>query len=159
MTGQGDSPTGEPSISKLDGELHNESGTGALLPQGGNGENLVSIPMTEEEVGQWQQRIQQATDRRKETETSWDVLLRSYLPKVKDGPVLLKVMLHFRNVHSKIGQLFYRSPEMILTPRGPSTDQLPAPPMAGAPPVRPLHPYRRRPRRRRKRPSPSSKPS
>jgi hypothetical protein len=133
MTGQGESPTASDALHNVDGELHNESGTGALLPSGGSGENLVQIPMSAEDVGQWQTRIQQATDRRKETELSWDVLLRSYLPKVKDGPVLLKVMLHFRNVHSKIGQLFYRSPEMILTPRGPASDALPTPPQAGAP--------------------------
>jgi hypothetical protein len=145
LANSGSSPGGDSGslgIAKLDGELHNESGSGALMPQGGPGQNLVTIPMTEEERGQWQTRIQQATDRRKHTEQAWDVLLRSYLPTVKDGPVLLKVMLHFRNVHSKIGQLFYRSPEMILTPRGPATDQLPlpapappGPPPMGAPPV------------------------
>lgn len=86
---------------------------------------LVSLPMTEEEVGQWWDRIERARKRVKARETEWDVLLNEYLPIVsKSGQAeTVKNNSHFRNVHSKIGQLFYRSPDLLLTPKDPSPAQ------------------------------------
>lgn len=128
-------PTDDQAMALATRELANDTGSGALLPQGGPGQQLVLIPMAEAEVGEWQERIRMAVERRTREEDKWDVLLKSYLPEVKKGPVNLKVMLHFRNVHTKIGQLFYRSPEVILTPRGPASNPLAIPPhvVAGAP--------------------------
>ena len=95
--------------------------TAGAPPPSPEGE-LVSIPLSEEEVGQWRQRIQQSIDRREQEEARWEILLKEYLPTVKAGneTEALKVNTHFRNVQTKIGLLFVRRPEIQLTPKGPA---------------------------------------
>ena len=106
---------------------------------------LVTLKMTEEEVGDWFARIELAIERRKKREEQWDLLLNEYLPIVtKSGAAeTVKVPRHFRDVHSKIGSLFYRSPDLTLTPKDPSPAQnMMQNPMAmmipGQPPAPPL---------------------
>lgn len=83
---------------------------------------LVTLEMTADEVGEWWKRIERADARVKAREDKWDILLNEYSPIVsKSGEAeTVKVQQHFRNVHSKLGQLFYRTPELILTPHDPS---------------------------------------
>src|SRR5437016_375224 len=80
---------------------------------------LVTLKMTEEEVGDWFARIELAIERRKKREEQWDLLLDEYLPVVtKSGAAeTVKVPRHFRDVHSKIGSLFYRYPDLTFTPK------------------------------------------
>lgn len=111
-----------------------------------NQSELVTLEMTEEECAQWWARVDAAETRLKAQETQWDILLNEYLPIVsKSGaPETVKVNAHFRNLHSKIGQLFYRSPDVTLTPDDPSPaqNQMPNPMQAmmppGTPPLPPL---------------------
>lgn len=104
---------------------------------------LVTLDFTPQEVGDWWKRIERARQRIKAREQKWDILLNEYLPIVsKSGEAeTVKVQQHFRNVHSKIGQLFYRSPDLMLTPHDPSllNTQMPNPmSQPGAEPMPPL---------------------
>lgn len=102
-------------------------GPGAMsVTPGPGGGPLVTLPMTADEVGEWWDRVRAARERLKREEVSWDILLREYLPTVSASgtPETVKTNGHFRNVHTKIGQLFYRSPELRLTPEGVSLDQV-----------------------------------
>lgn len=96
------------------------------------------LEMTPEDVKEWFLEIRRAEARLKEEERTWDILLDEYLPVVeKTGtPELPKVNGHFRNVHTKLGNLFYRSPNLILSPcePGPSDNQMPNPMQAMVPP-------------------------
>lgn len=100
---------------------------------------LVTLKMSPAEIGEWWKRVERARKRVKAREEKWDILLNEYLPTVtKSGEAeTVKVQAHFRNVHSKIGQLFYRSPELVLMPRdpGPGQNEMPNPmsQMPGAP--------------------------
>jgi hypothetical protein len=129
----------DPMQSQVANELRPD-GSGDPQPHGGDPSSLVTIPMTPEEVSDWRDRIKRATDRRAKAEATWDILLKAYIPVVQEGPQDPKVHLHFRNVHTKIGQLFYRSPELQLMPRRPALNQIPnpMPPMPGMPPPPPL---------------------
>lgn len=75
--------------------------------------------------------IERAENRRKNREQEWDVLLKEYMPIVSASGVAetVKVQVHFRNTHTKLGALFYRSPDIILTSAdpGPAQDTQPAP--------------------------------
>lgn len=106
--------------------------------------SLVTLKMTPDECAEWWERIKRARERRSARETLWDILLKEYLPIIsKSGEAeTVKVQQHFRNVHSKIGQLFYRSPDLIMTPRDPSplNNQIPNPMNAGRPPDQQLPP-------------------
>lgn len=105
---------------------------------------LVTMPMSEDECEQWWRRYEMGKARIKQRWEKWDTLLGEYLPIVeKSGKAeTVKVQAHFRNVHTKIGQLFYRSPDLVLTAREPSPaqDQIPnpMPPQPGMPPPAPL---------------------
>lgn len=109
---------------------------------------LVPMQMSEEDQNAWEVRIQGAEARIDQRKEDWDVLLREYLPKVSASGVVedVKVNAHFRNVHTKIGSLFYKSPDLILTANDPSPAQNMAPvpppmsPMPGQPPPPPAHP-------------------
>jgi hypothetical protein len=106
---------------------------------------LVTLSMTEDEVGQWMTRIKQSQARRLTREEKWDVLLNEYMPIVaKSGEAeTVKMNLHFRNVHTKMASLFYQRPDLILTPKdpGPANNQIPAPmPPGGLPPGAPPPP-------------------
>jgi len=86
---------------------------------------LNSIPMGPDDVKKWWSRIKRSQERRKTRADNWDILLREYLPKVTEGAEAIKVNTHFRNVHTKIGQIFVRSPEVRCSPKGPAMDQIP----------------------------------
>lgn len=116
-----------------------EPGPGDAGPTVG-GSTLVQFPLSEDEVGTWWKRIEAATGRAKAQFDTWDILLKEYLPTVsKSGDAeTVKVAKHFRNVHTKIGQLFYRKPDLVLTPDDPgpaSNSLLMPPPQPGMPPV------------------------
>lgn len=103
---------------------------------------LIPVPMSEDECGKWWERIKRAQTRRDNRVERWDILLKEYLPIVaKTGQAeTIKYNGHFRNVHSKLPQLFFRKPDLILLPRdpGPTQQTMPNPAaMAtpGAPPV------------------------
>lgn len=121
-----------------------EPGPGDVLPSAETKKrNLIEFEMPPDEVRAWWKRVEAARQRVKAREEKWDILLNEYLPIVdKSGsPETVKVMQHFRNVHSKIGQLFYRSPDLVLTPDDPSmlNMQMPNPQqMPGGPPMPPL---------------------
>lgn len=78
---------------------------------------LVSLPMTPDQMTEWWSRIKDSDDRVRKYGEAWDILLDEYMPVVKkSGEVeAVRTNVHFRNVHSKIGQLFYRSPDPVLT--------------------------------------------
>lgn len=103
--------------------------------------DLVSLKMTEEEAEEWWKRIERSRARRKAREDKWDLLLNEYMPVVsKSGEAeTVKVQTHFRNVHTKMGQLFYRAPDLVLTPDdpGPAQNKIQNPMAAMAPPGSP----------------------
>jgi hypothetical protein len=107
---------------------------------------LVTLKMTPDEVSEWWQRVERSRQRIRAREEKWDLLLKEYLPTVSPSgeAETVKVMKHFRNVHSKIGALFYRTPDLVLTPDEPSMLQVSMPnPMSqflppGMPPLPPL---------------------
>lgn len=105
---------------------------------------LVTEEMAADELSMWWKRIEKAEARIRARETAWDTLLDEYMPIVsKSGAAeTVKVQEHFRNVHSKIGNLFYRSPDLIMTPDdpGPANNTIPnpMPPQPGMPPPEPL---------------------
>lgn len=92
---------------------------------------LVTLEMTADEVGEWWERIKDDTARTDAHAKEWDILLKEYLPMVvaSGEAEAVKYNGHFRNVHSKIGQLFYRTPDLIMSPRdpGPANNQQPPP--------------------------------
>lgn len=98
---------------------------------------LVTLPYDEEFMKQMWSEVEAAEERLKEEEVEWDILLKEYIPIVKasGSPEDIKTNSHFRNVHTRLGQLFYQEPELILTARdpGPANDQRPAP--MAAPPI------------------------
>lgn len=86
-------------------------------------QSLTPLPMTLDELGAWQARIEASQQRVKQREKEWDALAKEYDPIVNDGPQAgdVKSNTHFRNTHTKIGQLFVRSPKVTLVPKGPAT--------------------------------------
>lgn len=92
---------------------------------------LVTLKMSPDEVGEWWDRIKDDTARTEAHAKEWDILLKEYLPTVSASGTAesVKYQGHFRNVHSKIGQLFYRTPDLIMSPRdpGPANNQQPPP--------------------------------
>lgn len=120
-----------------------EAGPGDVRPtiQTKGDPKLVTLPMTDEQLSQWWKDIEAANARIDSRKDRWDILLKEYLPVVVASGTseALKVGTHFRNVHTKLGQMFYRSPELFLTPDDPSPaqNQIPNPMAAmqpGAPP-------------------------
>lgn len=84
-----------------------------------DGSSLVSLEMTPDDVNKWWERIKESDDRVKQWALAWDILIDEYMPIVAKSGVAetVKTNTHFRNVHAKIGQLFYRSPDLVLTPK------------------------------------------
>lgn len=106
------------------------------------GVQLVTLQMTEEETRKWWEEVQKSRQRVKLREEKWDILLSEYLPIIsKSGEAeTVKVQQHFRNVHSKIGQVFYRSPDLVMTPDDPSMLNLSMPNPMSQPGQEPLPP-------------------
>jgi hypothetical protein len=84
------------------------------------------IPMTADELAAWWKRVELAQSERKSRETRWNELLQAYLPATTD-PEAINSNIHFRNTEQKKPQLFYRSPELILTPLEPLQDTVTGP--------------------------------
>lgn len=130
-------------LSKASEPERREAGPGDVGPSietkmdRGGQPNLIPLQgqegstMEEDEVNEWWKRIDRARARVKAREEKWDILLNEYLPIIKKSgeAETVKVMGHFRNVHSKIGQMFYRSPDLVLTADDPSllNTQMPNP--------------------------------
>ena len=116
-----------------------EAGPGDVGPSGmqQEGENLTPLTMTEDEAGNWEKAIERSRLRvKRRADEEWDVLLKEYQAMVaKSGAAeTVKVNKHFRNVHTKMGQVFFKSPELILSPKGKVLDQVPVPdPQTGIP--------------------------
>ena len=87
--------------------------------------DATAIPMTSDELAAWWTRVDLAVSARKARESRWDDLLKAYLPAT--DPEALNSNIHFRNTEQKKAQLFYRSPELILTPLEPLADQVQGP--------------------------------
>lgn len=90
---------------------------------------LVTIQMTNEDVKAWRGRISKSEEATKAREGEWDMLWKAYLPTVNANAEDVKYHGHFRNVHTKMGQLFVRSPEVRLSPKGPGKEEQPQPPV------------------------------
>lgn len=84
------------------------------------------IPMSADELAAWWKRVDLAIAARKQKETRWDELLKAYLPLDAAGEAL-NSNIHFRNTEQKKATLFYRSPELILTPLEPLAQQVTGP--------------------------------
>ena len=84
---------------------------------------LVTLSFTPEFIGAMWKEVDQAMQRVTARESQWNDLLKAYLPSYKKGPQDVKTNAHFRNVHTKLGSLFYRSPDLTLTPKDPSPAQ------------------------------------
>lgn len=121
-----------------------EAGPNDVGPTGErDGVQLVSLDFKPEDINQWWTEIERARKRVKSREDAWDTLLNEYMPIVSKSGVAetVKVQAHFRNVHTKLGNLWYRSPDVVCMPDdpGPANNQLPQPPpMPGQPPQPPL---------------------
>lgn len=110
--------------------------------------DLVDREMPEAEVRAWWARIEASDRLFKQLGEKWDTLLKAYEPELAmngaaQDASTVKSMLHFRNLHSKIGHLFYDTPEVILSPRepGPAQNMQPnplAPPMMEVPGMPPI---------------------
>lgn len=86
--------------------------------------SLNPLPMTAEELSEWWARIAASEERTKAREGQWDVLMQEYTPKVNSRAVAedVKTNIHFRNIHTKMGQLFVLAPDVRMTPKGPALD-------------------------------------
>lgn len=100
---------------------------------------LVTLPFTPGELETWYARIDRAKKRITDREAAWDALLNEYEPVVNEHASApdIKTNSHFRNIHTKSGQLFVQNPEVRLTPsvRLQQSRQIPGPPdpMTGQP--------------------------
>lgn len=107
---------------------------------------LVTLPMAEDLLKDFFVEIDKATEQTKQQAIEWDVLLKEYTPIVKASgtPETVKFNGHFRNVHTKMSDVFLKNPQVICTPRDPGPAQnMQANPMAamvppGMPPPPPL---------------------
>jgi hypothetical protein len=88
---------------------------------------LLEIPMSEEEAKKWWERIDTSDARIKKESEAWQALLKMYLPVVQGKGVAedVNTNAHFRNVHTKLGQMFVEVPEVRLepAPNGPGDNQ------------------------------------
>src|SRR5262245_61290876 len=128
-----ESPDTTPATDLAANALATRDGAGdipSIVNTGDGRETLVTAAMTKEEVQEWWKRIERADERRDNRAEMWDILLDAYTPMVTKDAETIKLSSHFRNVHSKIGQMFYRSPEIRLDPKGPTKDRYPNPTFA-----------------------------
>lgn len=82
---------------------------------------LVTLDYDEALMTRIWKDVERAELRRTNRETSWDLLLNEFMPIVSESGAAetVKVQAHFRNTQTKIGALFFRSPDLILTPDDP----------------------------------------
>lgn len=95
------------------------------------GAGLVTLEASEEFMSLIWKQVEKAESRRQSREASWDLLLNEYMPIVSASGVAetVKVQAHFRNTHSKLGGLFFKSPDLVLVPDdpGPGNNTIPDP--------------------------------
>lgn len=96
---------------------------------------LVTLPVPEGFIDQMFKEVEAAEARRRLYETEWDILLKAYCPIVTESgtPEEAKTNVQFRNVHSKLAQVFYQHPELFLEPRSPMKDPVAINPQTGQP--------------------------
>lgn len=105
---------------------------------------LISLPIAPDPVtfcDQWWGEVNKSDDRIKARAEKWDILLEEYIPVVeKTGtPEAVKTNRHFRNIHTRMAQLFYRCPDLFLEPYDPSPAQMQQPnPMQATAPMNPM---------------------
>lgn len=126
---------------KVFGEDKQQAGPDDVGPTT-NGPELVTLPFDEELMSRMFKEVEASDQRVKARQEKWDTLLEAYLPTVaKSGAAeTVKSTKHFRNLHSKIGQLFYSTPDIVCTAKEPSqvTQTMPPPPpMPGQPLTQP----------------------
>lgn len=92
---------------------------------------LVTVPLTEDQIGSWFNEIQASIEIRTRVEKSWEVLLKAYTPEVTEKSQDVKSGLHFRNVHAKKSKMFVKLPELTVTAKGQLLDKV-LDPMTGA---------------------------
>ena len=80
---------------------------------------LKTVDDTQDEIKKWWGRVDLAKQERKTHETKWDAMIEAYKPTFNQNnqPEELKTNIHFRNVHQKISQLFFKRPEINLFPK------------------------------------------
>lgn len=81
------------------------------------GSPLVTLRFTPEFIGDMWKLVDEMTTRTKTEGEKWKSLLKEYLPKVAASgtPEPVNTNSHFRNLHTKLGQLFLQSPEVRVT--------------------------------------------
>lgn len=99
------------------------SGTTEIKTAQGPPSQLITLPWTQDDMTLWLEHIKLSQERTKMRGEEWDRLLRAYLPTVVEGSEPVKVMAHFRNIHTKIGQLFVKNPELVLQSKDPGPMQ------------------------------------
>lgn len=89
-------------------------------------QQLNVIQCKPDELTQWWKRIEQGEQRIADRSDKWDILLKAYMPLVVPGGTgeTVKTNAHFRNVHTKIGQIFVKSPKVLFTAEGPTRDKV-----------------------------------
>src|SRR5438132_3108582 len=133
---------------------HREAGPGDVGPsvnptdpqqQAAPGQNpLVTLDFDEDLLKTFWDLIDQSDQRVNLVAEQWDILLDDYRPLVLKGAQKIKNNGHFRNVHTKLGSLFYRVPDLILEPDDPGPannemhNQMNAQLRPGVPPMPPL---------------------
>lgn len=114
---------------------------GPTMNMGDQQDQLVTVPLTADQCNEWWGRIQAWDDRMKKEMEDWKTLMDAYTPKVSKGgqPEDVNANSHFRNVHTKLGQMFVTVPRVTMepSPNSPADDQRPGPPdpMTGQPSV------------------------
>lgn len=87
---------------------------------------LNTVKLTADQLDQWWKDIAAAEELIKNKAQKWDVLLKAYMPMVVQSGTGedVKTQLHFRNVHTKIGQMFVKSPKVLFEAEGPMRDKV-----------------------------------
>lgn len=91
--------------------------TGAQSPT----DPLVPLKFTPEFIEEMFKEIADAQKLRDDYATKWDILIKEYIPDViaSGQPESIKSNIHFRDVHTKLAQIFYQNPELILEAKMP----------------------------------------
>lgn len=91
--------------------------TGAQSPA----DPLVTLQFAPEFIEEMFKEIQDAQKVRDEYAAKWDILIKEYIPDVRAAGEAesVKSNIHFRDVHTKLAQIFYQNPELILESKMP----------------------------------------
>jgi hypothetical protein len=80
---------------------------------------VANFPMSEADVQVWWNGVNLSRAKRDRLACMWDKLLEAYLPPEDTSADSINSNVHFRNVESKKAQLFFRLPDLQLTPLEP----------------------------------------